>query len=837
MRNKLSSIKDMHDYIFALGQDYNLNIECSSSGSLNSDTIIITDNPGDNEVRNECLMSGTTGKRLWETLYKQGLTPNNTYVTSVVKRRCGADAKVTRSEEESWQTLLLQELAELPNMKYIVVLGNYALRAILACDKITAWRGSVVTCTVADKSVTVLVANNPSMMFRDPVAPVIFAMDMNKLSLVRSGLFEPMHIDAHINPSFKEAYDFLKLLLTKEYVSYDIEWVGGEVSCIGFAYNANSGMCINFRDIDSNRYSGDEEIILLRTIQEVLLCPTIKLIAQNGSADACFLGYKQRIKVKPLWMDTLLAHHCLYATLPHNLGFLTAQYTNHPYYKDDGKTWKDNGDIDQLWTYNVKDCCITFAVAMGLLKELKSQKLDKFFFEHIMPIQPELIEMTLLGILADVDYKNKMAEEIATDVKQLETELLAEVRVLVNDPEYQINLLAWQSMQKLLFDMWHLEGIGQSTNATNRAIMIENINTPQVYRDWLIKYNKYRKQHKFSSVYLNSKIDDDNRIRCNYKQFGVSKAPGRLSSEKTFWGSGMNLQNQPKRAYPMVIADPGYTLIYFDYAQAELKIVAYLWEVKALIQAFERKDRDPSFDLHRANASRMYGIPYDDIPKEDEIDGEHTLRYIGKRCAHGLNYRMQPDRLAITTGLSIIQANDAFNRYHIAFPEIQRAWLATINEAKKQGYLDTPLGRRLRFFGQVTDDQLDSAIAFKPQATIGEMCARVIVRCHNDPQWPRDSNGNKLARVIMNIHDALVVLTPIDLVDRCMAIMKRHAEEPIKINNRMVSVGADFKVGTPDEHGIIRWSSLVKYTIEDDVDIDEDEEDNTTDGMDYDDTK
>ena len=57
-------------------------------------------------------------------------------------------------------------------------------------------------------------------------------------------------------------------------------------------------------------------------------------------------------------------------SLPHDLGFITAQYTDHPHYKDDGQLWKEEGDIDAFWRYNVTDCCITRIAGERMEQEL-----------------------------------------------------------------------------------------------------------------------------------------------------------------------------------------------------------------------------------------------------------------------------------------------------------------------------------------------------------------------------------------------------------------------------------------------------------------------------------
>ena len=98
--------------------------------------------------------------------------------------------------------------------------------------------------------------------------------------------------------------------------------------------------------------------------------------------------------------------------MPHNLGYLTAQYTDHPYYKDEGKTWREGGNINQFWEYNVKDCCITWACHERILGELEKQKLDKFYFNHVQRLQPHLVKMQVGGILADTTLKDKIATEL-----------------------------------------------------------------------------------------------------------------------------------------------------------------------------------------------------------------------------------------------------------------------------------------------------------------------------------------------------------------------------------------------------------------------------------------
>tara|TARA_Y100000310_G_scaffold265451_1_gene276490 strand:- start:2247 stop:3731 length:1485 start_codon:yes stop_codon:yes gene_type:complete len=489
--------------------------------------------------------------------------------------------------------------------------------------------------------------------------------------------------------------------------------------------------------------------------------------------------------------------------MPHNLGYLTAQYTDHPYYKDEGKTWREGGDINQFWHYNIKDCCITWACHEDILKELKAQDLEEFYFNHVQRLQSHLIQMQVGGILADISLKDSIADSLKEELDAKLTTFHSQVQSLTGDKEYAPNPLSSKQLSELFFSYLGLVGRGSSTNKENRQRMLDHPKTTPEQKELLITLNEYKTEHKFFSTYATQRPDEDNRIRCEYKQFGVQEAPGRLSSSMTMWGSGMNLQNQPHRAYPMFIADDGYMFSYFDLKQAEAKVVAYLWNVQGLIDNFERAENEEGFDVHRGNAARIFKCNYDEIPEIDyDDDFKPTKRFLGKKCVHGLNYRMQAPRLAEECGIPIQQGFEAYAAYHRAFPEIQNGWAKTIQEVKDTKMLFSPLGRRLIWLERLTEESYDSVIAFKPQSTIGDKVSSVIYLCHEDEDWPTD------ARISLNIHDALIAIHRPKDKKIVQAIMKKHAEAPIPIRGQQITIFTDFKESVPDEKGKHRWSTL-----------------------------
>jgi uracil-DNA glycosylase family 4 len=790
-----------------------LEVACLGSGNTNSEICIIAEAPGEHEANMKMPLVGGSGRMLWDILRKYDITRKDCYVTNVVKKqvtfgpKADSKAPVKVIELEHWEGLLDWELDQLPNLKYILILGNFALHALTGDTGITKWRGSVFDCKVGREGRTakVICTNNPAHIMRNLLMEPMFRLDLHKLRRVMDGNFKRHDISGTINPSYQESCDFIDNLgKSDEPIAFDIEVIANETACIGFANSAHSGICINFRDNSTNRYSISEELEIRNRIQQLFNNRENRFIAQNGSFDCGWLWYKDRIRVPKVWFDTLLAHHTLYPRLPHNLGYLTAQYTDHPYYKDEGKTWREGGNINQFWDYNIKDCCITWAVHEAVHKELRTQKLDDFFFSHVMRLQPHLVKMQVGGILADVTLKNEIANSLRDDLDERLSSFHEKVFQATGDRNFKPNPKSPKQLSELFFSYLGLVGRGGSTNKDNRQRMRDNPRTSEENKELLIILDDYLTEQKFYSTYATQRVDSDKRIRCEYKQFGVQAAPGRLSSSGTMWGSGMNLQNQPERAYPMFITDPGYVWSYFDLRQAEAKFVAYDWKVSGLIELFERAEREPDFDIHRGAGEMIYRISYDDIPSYDrESNGNPTIRYKSKRSVHGLNYRMQAPKLAEVCGIPIQEGYEAHAAYHRAFPEIEVGWSHTIKEVRQTNTLFTPLGRRMIWLERLTDESFDSVIAFRAQSTIGDKVSSVIYMCHDDPDWPED------ARMMLNIHDALIAQHRPEDTKLVQSIMKKHAESPILVRGEPVTIFTDIKQTIPDESGTHRWSTLV----------------------------
>jgi DNA polymerase I-like protein with 3'-5' exonuclease and polymerase domains len=429
------------------------------------------------------------------------------------------------------------------------------------------------------------------------------------------------------------------------------------------------------------------------------------------------------------------------------------------------------------------------------------------------------------GVKVDLEYRDALKEKLERELAVHLDLFFQAVRSCGFDDDYRPNPRSPKALGELFFRKLKLVGRGTSTNFANRKRFLSHPNTTPDAKRLIGRLDSYLKAAKFYSTYVDTELDPDGRYSCSYIQSGTQESPGRLSSSSTPWETGGNLQNQPHSAYPLFVVEPGYCFIYFDLEQAEARVVGWEANIPSWISDFEKARIEGGYDCHRALCSAMWNIPYADTPSEDiDADGNHTKRYIAKRCRHGLNYRMYFVKLAEVTGLSITAAHEAYTRYHKITPELKKWWDDLTIEVKRTKILHNALGRRWVLTEPMSESTLESIVAFKPQSTIGDKVVQVIYQSEDDDEWPHD------ARIAMNIHDALIGIAPIAKADTCLRIMKKYAEQPIYIKNREpLIIPASLKKTTnatafrttpngdiefyEHEQGYHRWSSLAKVAM------------------------
>jgi len=249
-----------------------------------------------------------------------------------------------------------------------------------------------------------------------------------------------------------------------------------------------------------------------------------------------------------------------------------------------------------------------------------------------------------------------------------------------------------------------------------------------------------REKKKIVSTYLEAEIDSDNRYRSSYLISGTET--GRLASRSSSFGTGGNLQNVPKGICREVfIPDKGYMFMAADLSQAEARVVAYLAEDETLMNVFTSGG-----DVHTKVAAMLF--------QKDEKDVTHEERTLGKTIVHASNYSMGPRSFAEHTGMSIRDAKERLNTYHVTFPKIKLWHLEVARELRRSKTLVTPMGRRRSFFGRWNDALLRDSYAYIPQSTVSDVILKGMVNLAS--VLPPE------CKIVFNIHDEIVVQVPIN---------------------------------------------------------------------------
>jgi len=197
------------------------------------------------------------------------------------------------------------------------------------------------------------------------------------------------------------------------------------------------------------------------------------------------------------------------------------------------------------------------------------------------------------------------------------------------------------------------------------------------------------------------------------------------------------------------VAEDGYVLVISDYSQIELRILAEVSEDPAFVEAFRRGD-----DLHRLTAATMYGVPMEEVTKDQRSDA--------KRINFGLMYGRGARSLSAQLGASEERGRQLIDEYFANYPKVQRFLQRTANRATRDRTLRT-LGGRIRKFGNdpVTDDRgamRREAMNYPIQGCAGDI-AKLALGYVNAALDGLD------ARLINSIHDEFVVECREDLAE------------------------------------------------------------------------
>ena len=552
------------------------------------------------------------------------------------------------------------------------------------------------------------------------------------------------------------------------------------------------GCCWGDRDTDlayiplahSSGTQLDKELVLL-TLKPILESEQYPKALQNAKFDRLVLHH-QGIKLAGVVFDTMLASYVLNPEMTHNLGDLSERYGLElaaKSYKDlgipKGKTIADL-DIAVVADYCGLDVYATYYL-VGKLKDklAKYPKLEKLLHEVEQPLEPVLATMENTGIRLDTEYLHSFSQQLNEDLEKLERETYAAAGE-------KFNLSSPKQLSVILFEKLGLDTkktrktkTGYSTNQQ----VLEKLRGDHPVVDNMLEH---RTLAKLKSTYVDALPalvrESTGRVHTDFNQTVV--ATGRLSS------SNPNLQNIPIRTEfsrqirKAFIPQEGWLLVAADYSQIELRILAHLSQEPVLIDAYSNEK-----DVHSVTARLLFDK--DDVTSEE--------RRLGKIINFGVIYGMGAQRFSRESGFKTNIGKQFIEKYRQKYARVFEYLEGVKKQAIALGYVNTILGRRR--YVNLMSDRLKQLRGAEPDAIDLERLkysytdAQTLRAAANSPIQGssadiikiamiklQDILQNYQARLLLQVHDELVLEVPPEEWSELEPIIKSTMEDAVKLS-------------------------------------------------------
>jgi len=367
-------------------------------------------------------------------------------------------------------------------------------------------------------------------------------------------------------------------------------------------------------------------------------------------------------------------------------------------------------------------------------------KLLKILTDFDLPLIPVLFKMEKKGVAIDKHYFKQLEKEFTERVEELEQKIYSVAGVV-------FNINSPIQLSKVLFEDLNLpnKGIKKTTRGySTGASELEKLDGVHPIIE-LIK--TYRENTKLLSTYilpLPELADEKERIHTTFTQDVT--ATGRLSSVNP------NLQNIPvrsddgRRIRTGFIASENKVLVSADYAQFELRLAAVLAGDTKLIDAFFN-----DVDIHTKTAAEVFGIPMGQVSK--------LQRRAAKIINFGVMYGMSPKGLSDATGMSFGEAKKFISDYFEVRRPIKNYLDKTLDQARKEGYVETFFGRRrptpdVKSSNYIIRSAAERAAQNMPiQGTEADLMKRAMIQVDE----MLDNRFKGQADLILQIHDSLII--------------------------------------------------------------------------------
>jgi len=575
-----------------------------------------------------------------------------------------------------------------------------------------------------------------------------------------------------------------KEVLKARYISIDTESTGrdptqSEIIGVSISTRESEGFYIPIQ-LKKGKSLGID--FLLKELKPILEDGEIKKIGQNIKYDFVLLK-RYGVFMRGIVGDSMIAAYLINPQKQRfSLDDLASEYLDYrtihynEVVREKGKTLLDYS-IDEVTRYAGEDSDIALRLHNILVKKLEEGNLLKLYEEVEIPLLVVLGKMENTGVRIDTEYLGEMSGTFNDEISVIEKKVYA----IAGE---QFNIRSTKQLASVLFDKLGLPVIKRTKTgiSTDESVLEELSKNYEIARMLL----RHRTLSKLKSTYIDSLPMMVNprtgRIHTSFNQ--TITATGRLSS------SNPNLQNIPIREKEgrairkAFIPEDGWVFISADYSQIELRILASLSSDESLLSAFRRNG-----DIHRETASLLFNIPTAEV--------QDHQRQAAKTINFSVIYGISPFGLSKSLGVSRGEAAQFIKTYFVKYSGVKKFFETIIEEAKKNGYVETLLGRR-RYIPEIYSENANIfesarrvAINTPIQGTAADLIKKAMVTIDEE----LERRGMR-SRMLIQVHDELVFESPREEYTALVEIVKEKMENaivfsiPLKVN---ISVGNNWE--------------------------------------------
>ena len=490
------------------------------------------------------------------------------------------------------------------------------------------------------------------------------------------------------------------------------------------------------------------------------------------------------INIEGMHYDIAIASYILNPTNNKlNIDNLIEQYLNidiNEYTKleDSGKQINlfDNMEKEDI-NQEEKEKYMMYAYSIGKIKNITSEKLKEvnsldLFYNIDMPTVEVLSDMQWNGMYVD-------KEELEQFGKELTSKLETITKIIYEMAGEEFNINSTKQLGEILFEKMKLPVIKKTKSGYSTDVdVLEKLKKEDPIIEQILEYRQLMKLNSTYveglKPYINIKT---NRIHSFFHQ--TITATGRISSTEP------NLQNIPtrfelgKRVRKVFKPEKGKIYLDADYSQIELRVLASISGDEHMIEAFKEGK-----DIHKQAASKVFKTPIEEVTKEQRSNA--------KAVNFGIVYGISDFGLGEQLGIGRKKAKQYIEEYLEQYAGIKQFMENITEQAKEQGYVETLFHRR-RYIPELKSNnymvrQFGARAAMNTpiQGTAADIMKIAMIKVYNEIK------SRKLkSKIILQVHDEMMVETPIEEKEEMINIMKKCMESATKLEVPLIAEISD----------------------------------------------